>query len=318
MGGTIRSVSVYPLPQKVAAIRDMADTVTRITQLPTYVGDQGGVHRLVFTSLAKASGWRDLLVPVVLGGLIIFATMLGSVSDREREIYTFSSLGLAPPHVASLFFAEASMYAVIGGMGGYLLGQVVARGLAWMSGTFGWSVPSDELQLHQRHRDHPDRHGHGADLDDLPGHQGLAVGQPGHPANLADPQAQGQPVRPGLPVHRVDLRHHRRGELPEGALRELHRHVAGRVRDDFLRHLPPAGQRHAGLPGHGGPGAVRPGRQPAASRCSASPATSRASTRSASSSTDSAVLRATGSAAIACSSTTCASNCSSGGHSRRR
>ncbi len=142
MGGTIRSISVYPAADKVAVIRDLADTVTRITQLPTYVGDQGGVYRLIFTSLAKASGWRDLLVPVVLGGLILFATMLGSVSDREREIYTFSSLGLAPPHVASLFFAEAAMYAVIGGMGGYLLGQVVARLLAWLSTAFGWSVPT--------------------------------------------------------------------------------------------------------------------------------------------------------------------------------
>ncbi|MCJ7543019.1 MAG: M28 family peptidase [Phycisphaerae bacterium] len=142
LDGTIRSVSIYPADDKVATIRDMADTITRIAQVPTHVGDQGGVHRLVFTSLVRASGWRDLLVPVVLGGLIIFATMLGSVSDREREIYTFSSLGLAPPHVASLFFAEASMYAVLGGMGGYLLGQVVARLLAWVSGTFGWSVPT--------------------------------------------------------------------------------------------------------------------------------------------------------------------------------
>jgi hypothetical protein len=72
----------------------------------------------------------------------VFATMLGSVSDREREIYTFSSLGLAPPHVAGLFFAEASIYAVVGGMGGYLLGQVVARVLGWMS-SMGWvSVPT--------------------------------------------------------------------------------------------------------------------------------------------------------------------------------
>jgi hypothetical protein len=142
LGGTIRSISVYPAADKVAVIRDLADTVTRITQLPTHVGDQGGVYRLIFTSLAKASGWRDLLVPVILGGLILFATMLGSVSDREREIYTFSSLGLAPPHVASLFFAEAAMYAVLGGMGGYLLGQVVARLLAWLSSAFGWSVPT--------------------------------------------------------------------------------------------------------------------------------------------------------------------------------
>jgi len=132
MRGQIRSISIYPLAEVESRIPEMADDVARITRLPTYLGSEGGVYRLIFKSLAEASGWRDLMIPVLLGGLIIFATMLGSVSDREREIYTFSSLGLAPPHVASLFFAEASVYAVVGGMGGYLLGQVVARLLAWI------------------------------------------------------------------------------------------------------------------------------------------------------------------------------------------
>jgi hypothetical protein len=143
LGGTIRSLTIYPHPGKVDSIRKIGDQTAKVSGLPVYVGDpSGGVSRLIFTSVTRASGWRDLLIPVVLGGLIIFATMLGSVSDREREIYTFSSLGLAPAHVASLFFAEASMYAVVGGMGGYLLGQVVASLLAWMSGAMGWSVPS--------------------------------------------------------------------------------------------------------------------------------------------------------------------------------
>ena len=138
--GNIRSIGIYPTdPEK---IEEIAERVASITELPTYLGHRGGVYRLIFTSLAKASGWRDLLIPVILGGLIVFATMLGSVSDREREIYTFSSLGLAPPHVASLFFAEASMYAVIGGMGGYLLGQAVARGLGILAGYGIVSVPA--------------------------------------------------------------------------------------------------------------------------------------------------------------------------------
>lgn len=132
MGAKIRSMSIYPADTK--EIHGIAERAATVSALPTYVGHRGAVHRLIFTTLAKASGWRDLLIPVVLGGLIIFATMLGSVSDREKEIYTFSSLGLAPPHVASLFFAEASMYAVIGGMGGYLLGQIVARLLGLLSG----------------------------------------------------------------------------------------------------------------------------------------------------------------------------------------
>ena len=141
LDGRVASISIYPKEQ--VDLEKMGDRVATITRLPTYVGGQGGVYRLLFTSLTEASGWRDLLIPVVLGGLIIFATMLGSVSDREKEIYAFSALGLAPPHVASLFFAEAGVYAVVGGMGGYLLGQVIASGLTWVAEGFGiYSIPT--------------------------------------------------------------------------------------------------------------------------------------------------------------------------------
>jgi len=132
LGGRVCSIHVYP--KEKADIQRMAQRVATVTHLPTYRGAGGGVYRLFFTTLTEASGWKDLIIPVVLGGLIIFATMLGSVSDREKEIYAFSALGLAPPHVAGLFFAEASVYAVVGGMGGYLLGQVVSRALNHIAG----------------------------------------------------------------------------------------------------------------------------------------------------------------------------------------
>ncbi len=131
MGGKTRSITIYPLGDTSA--EDIAQDATMIVDKPTYFGSSQGIYRLNFTKLTEASGLKDLIVPVVLGGLIIFATMLGSVSDREQEIYTFSSLGLAPPHVASLFFAEASVYAIIGGMGGYLFGQTVARLVGWLA-----------------------------------------------------------------------------------------------------------------------------------------------------------------------------------------
>jgi len=140
LGGQIRTATFYP--HDPSRLQELAERAAEIAELPTYAGDANGVYRMMFGALAAASGVKDLLIPVLLGGLIVFATMLGSVSDREREIYTFSSLGLAPPHVASLFFAEAAMYAVIGGMGGYLLGQIVARLMGVLSEAFGFNVPT--------------------------------------------------------------------------------------------------------------------------------------------------------------------------------
>ncbi|HSV27365.1 MAG TPA: ABC transporter permease, partial [Sedimentisphaerales bacterium] len=140
LGGEIRAIVIYA--RDVADLDAIAADVSLISGFPTFLGSRGGVYRLFYSTLVEASGFRDLIIPIVLGGLIIFATMLGSVSDREREIYTFSSLGLAPAHVAGLFFAEASVYAVVGGMGGYLLGQIVAKVTGIMAEQ-GWvAVPT--------------------------------------------------------------------------------------------------------------------------------------------------------------------------------
>jgi hypothetical protein len=140
MGGLIRAICIYPDDED--DVDAIGHDVATISAFPTYVGKKGGVYRLFFSKLLSASGFRDLIIPVVLGGLIIFATMLGSVADREREIYAFSSLGLAPAHVSMLFFAEASIYAVVGGMGGYLLGQATAKLLSVLSSMGIFSAPS--------------------------------------------------------------------------------------------------------------------------------------------------------------------------------
>ncbi|MDD2238139.1 MAG: ABC transporter permease, partial [Kiritimatiellae bacterium] len=104
---------------------------------PIIATRKDGVYRHILGTVVAASGVGDLLFPVLLGGLVIFGTMLGSVADREKEIYTFSALGLAPPHVASLFFAEAMVYSVIGGLGGYLIAQGSMKILGFLA-TYGW------------------------------------------------------------------------------------------------------------------------------------------------------------------------------------
>ncbi len=124
MFGQLHIVRLYVGPD--------ADSVTighelaAVIPTPVWMRGPEGTERLVFTSLLDVRAGHALFVPLVLGGLIVFGTMLGSITDREKEIYTFSALGLSPGHVGLLFFAEASVYAVVGGMGGQLLAQVVA------------------------------------------------------------------------------------------------------------------------------------------------------------------------------------------------
>ena len=112
------------------------DLARMMDRTPIVATRADGVYRHIQGTVVAASGVGDLLFPVLLGGLVIFGTMLGSVADREKEIYTFSALGLAPPHVASLFFAEALVYSVLGGMGGYLIAQGTMKLLTFLA-TYG-------------------------------------------------------------------------------------------------------------------------------------------------------------------------------------
>jgi len=121
-GGKPTVVTFYTRDAEQAAL--IAEDLARmLDKRPVLATRADGVYRHIQGTVVAASGVGDLLFPILLGGLVIFGTMLGSVADREKEIYTFSALGLAPPHVASLFFAEALVYSVIGGMGGYLIAQ---------------------------------------------------------------------------------------------------------------------------------------------------------------------------------------------------
>jgi len=124
LGAKLHIVTIYPGPGVDTLA--LGESVAERVVMPIWAAGPEGVYRMLLTYLTEVSGGLQLIVPLGLGGLIIFGTLLGSISDREKEIYTFSALGLSPQHVGVLFFAEAAVYAVVGGMGGQLLAQGVA------------------------------------------------------------------------------------------------------------------------------------------------------------------------------------------------
>jgi len=135
VGGRPRGIVV--VPENADNAVSIARRVAQVTDNYVFCGLPDGVHRFHYTARLSFTGVGDLVVPLLLGGLIVFSTMLGSVVEREKEIYTFSALGLAPPDVGTLFFAEVCIYAVIGGLGGYLIGQWLVTGLTFLSLNYG-------------------------------------------------------------------------------------------------------------------------------------------------------------------------------------
>lgn len=92
-----------------------------------HVKTGNGAKKVFYTTAIEGSGFGEVVIPLLLGGLIIFSSLMGSIVDREKEIFTYSAMGLSPPSVGALFFAESAIYSVVGGMGGYLLGQVTSK-----------------------------------------------------------------------------------------------------------------------------------------------------------------------------------------------
>ena len=91
--------------------------------------DSGQLQAMTYTSLGVTTieGLSALAVPAILAALIVVNTMMGSVYERFREIGVYSSVGLAPAHISFLFLAEACVYAVLGVVFGYLLGQGTSK-----------------------------------------------------------------------------------------------------------------------------------------------------------------------------------------------
>jgi len=66
-------------------------------------------------------------VVVLIGGLVVFVTMMGSVNERTREIGIFRALGFRRSHVVGLILMEASWVSLLSGILGFLFGMGATR-----------------------------------------------------------------------------------------------------------------------------------------------------------------------------------------------
>jgi len=142
MGGTLRSVAMRfrgtgrtPEEREIRAfeqVKQATRTLMNRFELSAYAGEitpQGQRETYLYSSvgLTSFSGLENIAIPLIIAALIVLNTMLGAVHERVREIGIFSAIGLAPVHISMLFLAESSVFANIGVILGYLLGQMVSK-----------------------------------------------------------------------------------------------------------------------------------------------------------------------------------------------
>ena len=140
MGGLLSSVAIAHFVDeggrpKSNFIPDIEEFMTRVS-LTMFVGYADGVT--VYSSIGSTAlgGLVGLFVPILIAALIVLNTMMGAVYERFREIGIYSAVGLAPNHIAALFLAEAAVFATVGAVLGYLIGQVMVM-LLYERGALG-------------------------------------------------------------------------------------------------------------------------------------------------------------------------------------
>ena len=80
------------------------------------------VRSNAIVKIAKAMSSVTILIVCLVGGLIIFNSMLMSINERTREIGILLALGWSPRTIIRLIFTEAAMLSATGGVAGTILG----------------------------------------------------------------------------------------------------------------------------------------------------------------------------------------------------
>ena len=124
-GGSLRSVAINFNDSKTTNLQ--LKKLIKTLDLNIYAGINGANHRFSAIGATKSEGLVNIIIPMLIAALIVLNTMLGSVFERVKEIGIFSSIGLSPNNIAMLFIAEAVVYAIIGAVSGYLIGQTLAK-----------------------------------------------------------------------------------------------------------------------------------------------------------------------------------------------
>jgi len=93
----------------------------KIVTISQVVSTQVGINRLM-----SQMSLFVLSVLVIVGGASVASTISSNVRERRREVGTLMALGATPGLVTRMFLLKATVLGLVGGIGGCLLGLVLA------------------------------------------------------------------------------------------------------------------------------------------------------------------------------------------------
>ncbi len=118
---TVRVKSPTQVPQVEAAIKNMGFTTFSLLDTTRNL-------RLFFTVIDLLLGiFGSLALAVATLGIV--NTLVMAILERRREIGVFKALGADDRDIKQLFFAEAGVMGLVGGIGGVALGWLIGKGV---------------------------------------------------------------------------------------------------------------------------------------------------------------------------------------------
>lgn len=123
--------SIVLLPKNSVGEMELATTAEEIYRVfsgfEVHAGSEGKAILISSRYVQEFFGFNFIIVPMLISGMVLMTTILGSIHERIREAWTYSALGLAPTQVGGMFLAEVIAYAVLGVTLGYAFGIAFAR-----------------------------------------------------------------------------------------------------------------------------------------------------------------------------------------------
>jgi putative ABC transport system permease protein len=109
-----------PIEEMVAQIQT-ALPQARVTALR-----QAVTLRMEMVGQLTRFSWAVSAVVLVIGGMVVLTTMLGSVTERKQEIGVLRAIGYRRRHIVNVILSEALLVSGLGGILGWLAGTGAA------------------------------------------------------------------------------------------------------------------------------------------------------------------------------------------------
>jgi len=144
---TAASMDAWQEANRLMGFQDMRLSVSLTHPVEPADGSRpipAGQYVMISRDTPEITGVLKVAVPTILGAAIILNTMLGSVTERRREIGIYNAIGLNPTHVMVFFLAESLVFGVVGAVAGYLIGQILSVALVHFE---LWDLPLNYSSL---------------------------------------------------------------------------------------------------------------------------------------------------------------------------